>query len=62
VQFTFKETPDFVSTKGALTDEELRAVQDELLRNPEAGDRSVARTFGSFACDSREAVSAAAAE
>jgi hypothetical protein len=45
VQFTFKETPDFVSTKGALTDEELRAVQDELLRNPEAGDRVSGTNF-----------------
>lgn len=38
MRLTFRETPDFASTKGALTDDEIRAMQDELLRDPEAGD------------------------
>jgi len=45
MRLTFKETPDFASTKGALTDDEFRAMQNELLRNPEAGDRVSGTSF-----------------
>jgi hypothetical protein len=39
MRLTFVETPEFHrSAKGQLTDEQIRAVQDELLENPEGGD------------------------
>ena len=40
MQVIFIETPDFqISAKrGALTDEQLRALQDEIRSNPDAGD------------------------
>jgi hypothetical protein len=45
MRLTFKETPDFASTKGELSDDELRTVQDELLQNPEAGNRVSGTNF-----------------
>ena len=39
MRLTFREMSDFERTKGALTDDEMRTMQNELLRNPEAGDR-----------------------
>jgi DNA-binding transcriptional regulator YiaG len=39
MRLTFVETPEFQSSsKGHLADEQIRAVQDDLLENPEAGD------------------------
>lgn len=39
MRLVFVETPLFVATaKGVLTDAELRAVQDALLADPQAGD------------------------
>ena len=39
MQLTFRETADFRSTaKGVFTDDDLRALQNTLLANPEAGD------------------------